>query len=300
MDTQSVDTFYDILQISQDATDKEIQQAYRRLAKILHPDVCRSPEAEELFKELNEAYSVISNPQKRMLYDATLRTGEDYHTRLQEDSRGERWYNERYKDPTTWYYKDRSTYHKNAKNPPHYAKSGNKDFKIPRWGQILLFWLTLAMAAAIISQLLILPLVNNYYQEEALIAREKGDTMFGEGEYLLAIQYYTGYLAIFPDDEDIWFQKGESEMRKGDDLSNLNKPRDALAYYYNAASSFLQAYQYSGGDVKPLRRAGELFFQMEDWIHAEEIYVTIISQTTNDEDAAIKLKEIKLRKAGFF
>jgi molecular chaperone DnaJ len=62
--------FYEILGISRDATSKEIKQAYRRLAMELHPDRNPDdPEAEERFKEAAEAYEVLSNPEKREIYD---------------------------------------------------------------------------------------------------------------------------------------------------------------------------------------------------------------------------------------
>ncbi len=62
--------YYRILGVSRDATDEEIKKAYRRLALKYHPD--RNPgnkEAEEKFKEINEAYSCLSDPRKRAQYD---------------------------------------------------------------------------------------------------------------------------------------------------------------------------------------------------------------------------------------
>ena len=61
--------FYDILGIARDADEHDIKKAFRRKARELHPDVNKAPDAEERFKELNEAYDVLSDPQKKALYD---------------------------------------------------------------------------------------------------------------------------------------------------------------------------------------------------------------------------------------
>lgn len=62
---------YEVLGIGRDATDEDIKKAFRRQARKLHPDVNKSPNAEEEFKELNEAYDVLSDPNKRAYYDRT-------------------------------------------------------------------------------------------------------------------------------------------------------------------------------------------------------------------------------------
>jgi curved DNA-binding protein len=62
--------YYDILGVSRDADEKEIKRAFRRLARKHHPDVNPgNPEAEERFKEINEAYEVLHDPEKRKRYD---------------------------------------------------------------------------------------------------------------------------------------------------------------------------------------------------------------------------------------
>jgi len=61
--------YYDILGVSRDASLEEIKKAYRKLALEWHPDRNKSPEAEERFKEINEAYEVLSNSEKRAAYD---------------------------------------------------------------------------------------------------------------------------------------------------------------------------------------------------------------------------------------
>src|SRR5512136_520949 len=65
----SADDYYSILGVPRNADDKEIKKAYRNLARKFHPDVCKEPGAEEKFKEINEAYSVLSDDQKRHQYD---------------------------------------------------------------------------------------------------------------------------------------------------------------------------------------------------------------------------------------
>lgn len=61
--------YYDILGVSKDASDDEIKHAYRKLSKKWHPDINKAPDAEEKFKEINEAYETLSDPQKRANYD---------------------------------------------------------------------------------------------------------------------------------------------------------------------------------------------------------------------------------------
>jgi molecular chaperone DnaJ len=61
--------FYDTLGIPRNADEKEIKKAYRNLARKYHPDVCKEKDAEEKFKGINEAYSVLSDEQKRAQYD---------------------------------------------------------------------------------------------------------------------------------------------------------------------------------------------------------------------------------------
>lgn len=60
---------YEILGVSKDASESEIKKAFRRRARELHPDVNKAADAEDQFKELNEAYDVLSDPNKRAQYD---------------------------------------------------------------------------------------------------------------------------------------------------------------------------------------------------------------------------------------
>ncbi|MET7774268.1 DnaJ C-terminal domain-containing protein [Streptomyces sp. NPDC005388] len=67
--------YYDVLGVPRTAGAEEIQQAFRKLARKHHPDVNKDPGAEERFKEINDAYSVLSDPRTRQRYD---RFGENF------------------------------------------------------------------------------------------------------------------------------------------------------------------------------------------------------------------------------
>ncbi|GAA5025982.1 DnaJ C-terminal domain-containing protein [Actinopolymorpha pittospori] len=79
--------FYEILGVPRTASREEIQRAYRRLARENHPDVNKDPGAEERFKDVSEAYDVLSDPDLRKRYDAF---GPDFR-RVPEDVDPETW-----------------------------------------------------------------------------------------------------------------------------------------------------------------------------------------------------------------
>ncbi len=61
--------YYSVLGVRRDAAPEEIKRAYRRLARELHPDVNPDPQTQERFKEITQAYEVLSDPEKRQMYD---------------------------------------------------------------------------------------------------------------------------------------------------------------------------------------------------------------------------------------
>ena len=67
--------YYNVMGVARDATEAQIKQAYRKLARKYHPDVSKEKDAEARFKEVGEAYEVLKSPEKRAAYD---RLGKDY------------------------------------------------------------------------------------------------------------------------------------------------------------------------------------------------------------------------------
>ncbi|MBA1394277.1 molecular chaperone DnaJ, partial [Lactobacillus sp. XV13L] len=61
--------YYGVLGVDRNASDKEINSAYRKLAKKYHPDINHEPGAEEKYKKINEAYEVLHDQKKRAQYD---------------------------------------------------------------------------------------------------------------------------------------------------------------------------------------------------------------------------------------
>ena len=75
-------SLYEILEVSESSSEADIKKAYRKLARKYHPDVNKSPEAEEKFKEINAAYEVLSDKEKRAQYDRygdSMFGGQNFH-----------------------------------------------------------------------------------------------------------------------------------------------------------------------------------------------------------------------------
>ena len=75
-------SLYETLEINEKATADEIKKAYRKLARKYHPDVNKDPQAEDKFKEINAAYEVLSNPEKKQQYDQygdSMFGGQNFH-----------------------------------------------------------------------------------------------------------------------------------------------------------------------------------------------------------------------------
>jgi curved DNA-binding protein len=74
--------YYDVLGVARDADADEIKKTFRKMARKYHPDVSKEPDAEMRMKEINEAFAVLSDPEKRAAYDQLgkdYRAGQEFH-----------------------------------------------------------------------------------------------------------------------------------------------------------------------------------------------------------------------------
>lgn len=238
------ETYYDILSVRPDASVQEITASYRSLAKILHPDVCESPDAEELFKAVNEAYQILRDPAKREEYDESLvlAASSPYSGYYQ----GKR----RYRDPRTWYYNgqnQRTTHTAASPGAPSPAKTG----AFPRMVQVILFYVTLGMAIFVITQLFLLPWIDGANASDARTSYLQGTQWMAEEEYQKAIESFQEATTRLPSFSEAWRAKGIAEVRKAEELERLGRS-DAGPLYRESIRSFsrVQNQQEDAGIVK--------------------------------------------------
>ena len=75
-------SLYETLEISENASEAEIKKAYRKLARQYHPDINKDPKAEDKFKEINSAYEILSDKEKKQQYDRhgdSMFGGQNFH-----------------------------------------------------------------------------------------------------------------------------------------------------------------------------------------------------------------------------
>ncbi len=122
-----MDDYYKTFNIQMNATTEEIKTKYRELARKFHPDVCKAPDAHQLFVEIKNAFEILLDPDSRKLYNAQL---EYYYAKHQEERYTEQYqeqYQGQYREPYEQQYQAqyRKQYEENAQ--PQYAPEDIKD-----------------------------------------------------------------------------------------------------------------------------------------------------------------------------
>jgi curved DNA-binding protein CbpA len=282
---QSDDTYYEILGVPFSASQKDISSSYRRLAKILHPDVCKSSDAEELFKAVNEAYQILSDPKKRQEYDTSIAQAQT--SRYGEYYQGSR----RYRHPRTWYY---ANYHHNTsrRQPPSEEVRKEQYRKgIPRLIQVILFYLTLFMGTIIIAELFLLPWIDGMNAFNARGDFMEGNKWIEEEEYQKAIESYEKATSILPSFSEAWRAKGLAEVKKADKLSILGNP-DVERYYRDAIRSFSRVTGQTTDDIVMKKALTTAFFEIGDLEKAWDTLSSIQAANNSDPEVAMLSQRI--------
>jgi len=140
--------YYKILNVNRSDNALKIKKAYRKLALDLHPDINKSPNAHEKFIELNEAYQVLNNHDKRRQYDQLY----DYQI-LNKRPKKETTYERKYQ---TWEANVNNTAEKGQARGERYASENGKKFKrrVDSWGAWIVFDIIIEVIWAIIRGLI--------------------------------------------------------------------------------------------------------------------------------------------------
>ena len=116
---------YGILGVSRGATPEEIKRAYRSKAKLCHPDVNSSPESNQLFILLNEAYETLSDEQKKFLYDLKFKYSIKDNYYKYGNSRANQYEQKRSANPASFHY-DWESFNKLRQPKKRTITKGNK------------------------------------------------------------------------------------------------------------------------------------------------------------------------------
>ena len=281
------ESYYDLLNVHEDATPDEIAASYRKLAKVLHPDVCKDPQAEELFKIVNQAYQVLRDPKKRGEYDLSLREAEE--SQFGEYYRGAK----RYRDPRTWYYAHMHQSYSGHKTVPETEHIQPKRIlSIPRIIQVFLFYATLLMAVIIIVQLFLLPWMEGLSASDARNNFEEGNRWMDENEYQKAIDSYTLAVTKLQGFSEGWRAKGLAEFKKAEELSKLGFTTRSEEYYSSSVISLLKAYKAFPDDFQVISTLGYALAASGDYKSAVVYLKKAENVSPNDKEISKKLNAL--------
>jgi curved DNA-binding protein CbpA len=217
--------YYEILGLNPTATEAQIKYVFRRLAITYHPDKNPSPEAEAIFKEVNEAYEVLGDPVKRTQYDYLLLTGDK--PIVVDDSQ-----KNRHRDPA---YRRRATAYRRKSGPSPQMimmESFQKYVKILSWmGCIvcLMLMFDFFLPASVLEEKVISPV----RLDKRFAFRYRSDLLLTSGGHHFNIDVHE--LKYFPDDSKISILKSSvlSLLIKVENFDNSYQVNNLATVYRN-------------------------------------------------------------------
>lgn len=256
-----------------------------------------------MFKVLNEAYHVLSNPETRSAYDARLQAhGSDESEHMSYAGyRGTK-----YRDPSTWYDPYVSNDAREPDEPIHNnspdKQNSHKEIQLPNLARHILFYATLFMAVFILAKLIVIPVLDDFNTQHAISAYHEGNIWMEEWEYQKAIESYEKAISHSPDFVEAWREKGYAELAKGVELE-LRHPELARTSYLAAIKSFRMAIQYDmkRGSLDPdtVKYLGNAYERLDMWKEAETVYLEAKRVMPDDPAINERLQLIQMYLLGF-
>ena len=180
--------YYHVLELTENASAEEIKSAFRRLAVKYHPDKHpEKPEMEEKFKEINQAYQILSNPYEKAQFDIKLSYQRSWQTQ-----------------PPTYHYKKRRVYRRTRE--PYYKRQ-RMDSKQNMAATAYSFGIALLIAAFVMGVIWVRQSIDDQRQREYLAERraafEVAKSEFESGDYATAYEVMTEFRFFMAEESDI-------------------------------------------------------------------------------------------------
>lgn len=311
--------YYEILGVRASATKEEIVKAYRRLAKICHPDVRKTPDAEEKMKDINEAYDVLGDTEKRRQFDEERKIEEPSPVRpnRSEEHDDRSWYKPP-SDPVPPRWRRRRDEPPRYEPPPGPAPRGRQR-RQPEWKTyatrlfvffliLVVIWVALPQTTATKPQVTpqAPPVVTATPQPVVTadnrfeVWKLQGDTLMKQQRNGEALAAYDNALKVRPNASELW-------VIEGDIYSTRGKFDKAVACYEQALETnpptgeLVQKKVWMILNADDLMKHADLLINQENYPAAIDIYDSILSagiQNANFQKRILSAKVYALMKAG--
>jgi len=202
--------YYDVLGVTKTSSHHEVKQQYRKLALKFHPDRNPSSESGEYFKEISEAYAVISDPQKKQVYDQHGHAGVDGRYSNEDIFQGTQRAGFDFNDVWGWRNKGGALYFLGKYEEA--IKCYDKAIEIDPNNSVV--WNNKGLALYFLGKydeaIKCYDKAIEIDPNDADVWNNKGDSLDSLGKYEEAITSYDKAIEIDPNDADVWNNKGDS------------------------------------------------------------------------------------------